>query len=373
MVDDAMYDRYNKGGEKSLRPLNSSGRGRLNGSSGTIFDLFDLDDYDSHESSPVFDYMRQIRQRTKRQEARMQSQVARNSGTSLDVEHYAYCTPMVRGFCLTSKQWVSLYVDNILDISWNEEAFERLVLPHDYKRLIQAFVHTQLSAVDNFDDIMSGKGQGIIMLLSGEPGTGKTLTAESVAEVMRRPLYSIGAGELGESANEVENNLRRVLEISTKWNAVLLLDECDVFLEQRSAKSVERNKLVAVFLRLLEYYQGVMFLTTNRIDSHDAAFESRIHLTIQFSKLDFDSRLHVWKTFVRGIQVESKYASNMDEEALRKLASHDLNGRQIKNVVKTARLLAASEKQSLDINHVEAVLRVRQGRRVSLGSSATIP
>jgi AAA+ superfamily predicted ATPase len=176
---------------------------------------------------------------------------------------------------------------------------------------------------------------------------------------MRRPLYSIGAGELGESANEVENNLRRVLEISTKWNAVLLLDECDVFLEQRSAKSVERNKLVAVFLRLLEYYQGVMFLTTNRIDSHDAAFESRIHLTIQFSKLDFDSRLHVWKTFVRGIQVESKYASNMDEEALRKLASHDLNGRQIKNVVKTARLLAASEKQSLDINHVEAVLRVR--------------
>jgi AAA+ superfamily predicted ATPase len=185
------------------------------------------------------------------------------------------------------------------------------------------------------------------------------ITLAAVAEVMRRPLYSIGAGELGESANEVENNLRRVLEISTKWNAVLLLDECDVFLEQRSAKSVERNKLVAVFLRLLEYYQGVMFLTTNRIDSHDAAFESRIHLTIQFSKLDFDSRLHVWKTFVRGIQVESKYASNMDEEALRKLASHDLNGRQIKNVVKTARLLAASEKQSLDINHVEAVLRVR--------------
>jgi hypothetical protein len=81
MVDDAMYDRYNKGGEKSLRPLNSSGRERLNGSSGTIFDLFDLDDYDSHESSPVFDYMRQIRQRTKRQEARMQSQVARKSDT----------------------------------------------------------------------------------------------------------------------------------------------------------------------------------------------------------------------------------------------------------------------------------------------------
>lgn len=81
MVDDAMYDRYNKGGGKSLRPLNSLGRGRLDGSSGTIFDLFDLDDHDSHESSPLIDYMRRIRQRTKRQEARMQSQVARKLDT----------------------------------------------------------------------------------------------------------------------------------------------------------------------------------------------------------------------------------------------------------------------------------------------------
>jgi SpoVK/Ycf46/Vps4 family AAA+-type ATPase len=135
-----------------------------------------------------------------------------------------------------------------------------------------------------------------------------------VAEEMRSPLYSIGAGELGESADEVEGNLRRVLEISTKWGAVLLLDECDVFLEQRSSKSLQRNKLVSVFLRLLEYYQGVMFLTTNRIDAFDPAFESRIHLTIQFSKLDFDARLHVWRTFVRPKNAEPKYASNIDQE-----------------------------------------------------------
>jgi AAA+ superfamily predicted ATPase len=176
---------------------------------------------------------------------------------------------------------------------------------------------------------------------------------------MRSPLYSIGAGELGESADEVESNLRRVLEISTKWGAVLLLDECDVFLEQRSSKSVQRNKLVAVFLRLLEYYQGVMFLTTNRMETHDPAFESRIHLTIQFPKLNFDSRLHIWKTFVRPKSSESKYASNIEDEGLKQLANSNLNGRQIKNVVKTARLLAASEKKSLEIDHIEAVLRVK--------------
>lgn len=176
---------------------------------------------------------------------------------------------------------------------------------------------------------------------------------------MRSPLYTIGAGELGESADEVENNLRRVLEISTKWGAVLLLDECDVFLEQRSSKSVQRNKLVSVFLRLLEYYQGVMFLTTNRMEAHDPAFESRIHLTIQFPKLNFDSRLHIWKTFVRPRDLESKYASNINDEEMKQLANVDLNGRQIKNVVKTARLLAASERKLLELDHIEAVLRVK--------------
>lgn len=214
------------------------------------------------------------------------------------------------------------------------------------------------------------------MLLSGEPGTGKTLTAESgkpfysprlisviiivsVAEDMHSPLYSIGAGELGESADEVERGLRRVLEISTKWGAVLLLDECDVFLEQRSSKSIQRNKLVSVFLRLLEYYQGVMFLTTNRIDAFDPAFESRIHLTIQFPKLDLESRLHVWRTFVRPKSTSAKYASVVGDDDLRQLAIRELNGRQIKNIVKTARLLAASEKRSLEMDHIEAVLRVK--------------
>lgn len=158
----------------------------------------------------------------------------------------------------------------------------------------------------------------------------------------------------------MEESLGRVIKITTKWRAVLLLDECDVFLEQRSSKSIQRNKLVSVFLRLLEYYQGVMFLTTNRIEAFDRAFESRIHLTIQYPKLDLDSRLHVRRTFVRPEGTTSKYASNIADEDLQKLAIEDLNGRQIKNIVKPARLLAASEgKKLLELNHIEAVMRVK--------------
>jgi hypothetical protein len=66
-----------------------------------------------------------------------------------------------------------------------------------------------------------------------------------VAEEMRAPLYSLSAGELGESAGSIERALTSVLELVTKWNAVLLLDEADVFLEQRDFSNLERNKIVS--------------------------------------------------------------------------------------------------------------------------------
>lgn len=286
--------------------------------------------------------------------------------TTLTEEQYALCTPIVRGYCLPTKQWVQFYVDNVRDIEWSDEAFKKLVLPLDYKKVIWAFVDSQLALSDHFDDVVQGKGQGVILLLTGEPGVGKTLTAESLAEEMRRPLYSMSAGELGNEADEVERNLQRALEISTKWGAVLLLDECDVFLEKRSAADIQRNMLVSVFLRLLEYYRGVLLLTTNRISAFDPAFESRIHLTIEYPKLDFTSRLHVWGTFVRPHDESSQYASNITERELEKLAAEEMNGRQIKNVVKTARLLAAREGRKLALEDVETVLRIKRG--CSLGA-----
>lgn len=199
----------------------------------------------------------------------------------------------------------------------------------------------------------------MIMLLSGEPGTGKTLTSESVSEAMRKPLYSMSAGELGLTAEEVEQNLSRVLELSKKWSAVLLLDECDVFLERRSSSDLHRNKLVSVFLRLLEYYQGVMFLTTNRASSFDPAFESRIDLTLHYPDLDFASRLKVWRTFVQ----PGSDKTSVTESEIATLAEESMNGRQIKNVVKTSRLLASRDKVPLQLEHVETVLRVKRGER----------
>lgn len=62
---------------------------------------------------------------------------------------------------------------------------------------------------------------------------------------MRRPLYTMNAGELGSYTNEIEESLQRILDLCAKWRAVLLMDECDVFLEERSAHDLDRNRLVS--------------------------------------------------------------------------------------------------------------------------------
>jgi len=87
-------------------------------------------------------------------------------------------------------------------------------------------------------------------------------------------LYCVSAGELGTDAKSVDKALIQILELAQTWKAVLLLDEADVFLYQRSSNDVIRNALVSIFLRQLEYYQGILFLTTNMIAQCDLAFES---------------------------------------------------------------------------------------------------
>jgi SpoVK/Ycf46/Vps4 family AAA+-type ATPase len=177
---------------------------------------------------------------------------------------------------------------------------------------------------------------------------------------MHVPLYMMGASDLGTSSGEVEESLSTILEMVAKWNAVLLLDECDVFLEARNANDLERNKLVSIFLRTLEYYEGILFLTTNRVDNIDLAFQSRIHIAIEYQALDAKSRRHVWSNFLsHGVDHE------LTDAHLEELAEIDLNGRQIKNVLKTSQLLACRKKTPLRFEYLKTVLNIEKRGRLS--------
>ena len=185
-------------------------------------------------------------------------------------------SPVVLGFAFSEKLWLEFTVSGIRDVEWNEGAYDSLVLPQNHKSIVKSLVTShKFSAAKNIDDVISGKGKGLVAVLHGPPGTGKTLTAEGIAELLKCPLYMVSAGELGTDPRVLERSLTDILDIAHSWGAVLLLDEADVFLEKRSIHDIHRNALVSIFLRLLEYFQGILFLTTNRVETFDDAFQSR--------------------------------------------------------------------------------------------------
>lgn len=282
----------------------------------------------------------------------------------LTEEQLLMASPMVRGYALQNKRWMEFYIDDIGDVQFNQDAFSSLVMPEEKKELILAFAQSQVKYKNAFDDVISGKGKGIIMLLSGGPGIGKTLTAESVAEEMRVPLYTMSAGDLGSEAYSVETNLGKILAMVADWNAVLLLDECDVFLEERTPQDLERNRIVAIFLRMLEYYEGILFLTTNRVKNMDAAFQSRIHVSLEYPPLDADARAAVWRSFLGrtvsldGAGVRGDAAHDVSDQEVQTLSALDLNGRVIKNVLQAANLLACHRREKLAYRHLRTVLQI---------------
>ncbi|EKM58422.1 uncharacterized protein PHACADRAFT_252732 [Phanerochaete carnosa HHB-10118-sp] len=279
----------------------------------------------------------------------------------LSEEELLICTPVVLGFCFTTKLWGAFAIDRIAEVDWSEEPFERLVMGKQKKHLIRSLV-TQHTSQQNFDDVVAGKGRGLVGLLCGPPGCGKTLTAEAVAEIAKKPLYAVSAGELGTSPLSADSSLRRVLQLGERWDAVVLLDEADVFLQERDKTDVSRNALVSIFLRRVEYYPGILIFTTNLIKQIDPAFESRIHFCMMYSELDFASRKQVWRTFLAKAGIAD---AEIGEHNLVRLSQKQLNGRQIKNAVGTAKSIASAESSRLELKHVLTVLDVMQDWRIA--------
>ncbi|KAH6954262.1 P-loop containing nucleoside triphosphate hydrolase protein [Fusarium avenaceum] len=284
-------------------------------------------------------------------------------------DDFFMCLPTsIFGFNMDKKEWVNLDVHYLRDVVWNTEAFDLLVVQEETKTLIQAVVTNQLRTTENAD-LIQGKGNGLFILLHGGPGTGKTLTAESVAEVAKKPLYRVTCGDIGTKAEDVEQYLNVVLHLGKTWGCVVLLDEADVFLEQRSLVNLERNALVSVFLRVLEYYDGILILTSNRVGIFDEAFKSRIQLNLRYKNLDRGQRLQIWKNFfIRLSRLEQEalkkdqnslsYGVNVNEMTakLDELADANLNGRQIRNAISTARQLSRYLKEPLGYKHLTAVI-----------------
>ncbi|KAF4501782.1 TOB3 (member of AAA-ATPase family) [Fusarium agapanthi] len=255
---------------------------------------------------------------------------------------------------------LDLEVDRIRDVSWNKEAFKSLVADEAMKELVLALVTNQLDAEKN-TDLIESKGSGLIMLLHGSPGTGKTFTAESVAEIAKKPLYPVTCGDIGTEPADVEKYLESVFHLGKVWDCVVLLDEAEVFLEQRTLQDLKRNALVSVFLRALEYYEGILILTTNRVGTFDEAFKSRIQLALRYEKLKDHQRLQIWKNFLvrlKSLGEEESIDFDEIELYLEELAKYPMNGRQIRNSITTGRQLAKYKRKKMTFAHLKRAIDV---------------
>ena len=133
-------------------------------------------------------------------------------------EELVIASPVVLGFAFSEKLWLEFTVSSISEIEFNEGAFDSLVLPPNQKSIVKALVESHAhSEKKNIDDVIQGKGKGLVAVLHGDPGTGKTLTAEGIAELLKRPLYMVSAGELGTHPRDLETELTKILDIAHTW------------------------------------------------------------------------------------------------------------------------------------------------------------
>lgn len=224
-----------------------------------------------------------------------------------------------------------------------------VIMPQSTKNLLENILKQQdkkvLQRLNNWG-IKSNKNIEAKIIFYGPAGTGKTMSALSIAKAMKKSILSFDCSKiLSKYVGESEQNVRKIFDTykelcqTSKQSPILLLNEADQFLSTRIESSggadKMHNQMQNIFLEQIERFSGVMIATTNFLESLDVAFSRRFDYKIEFKKPDFSQRLMIWK---KSLPKNAKFDEEFDEELL---ANYELSGAQIVMVIKNTALKAA--------------------------------
>ncbi len=265
--------------------------------------------------------------------------------------------PFCATFDLRRHLRLRVHINYLTKYEYNESLSDALILPAITKDLVFTLIS---QGQVNFSDIIAGKAGGVCVLLTGVPGVGKTLTAEVFAEASKKPLYSIQAAQLGTRADQIEKNLMRFLARGSRWDAVVLIDEADVYVRARDT-DMDHNATVAAFLRVLEYQSSVLFMTTNLAESVDDAIASRCIARIDYEVPDLAQQTDIWRV------LNKVNKAGISEPMIKKIVSrhNELTGRDIKQLLKLAGLVSEREKTPISLETIDFVSQFQPTKRRS--------
>ncbi|KAG2154432.1 uncharacterized protein EDB93DRAFT_160858 [Suillus bovinus] len=287
-------------------------------------------------------------------------------------EHIAHLPYWIGGYDLEVNQWQTFNIWDLKPVEYDQEAWSKLIMDEDTKDLIRALVDNAGCSVGGLKPAQFKKGQTI--LLKGPPGTGRMTTVQAVCNLLERPLLTINITAY-DFLYDLENLMLDValrISFAATWNAVIVVKDADHFLE--SKEQGHRDRVNAV-LSQFESDDCISFWVSSTCDEE---LLTQFSAVVDFPELDAAARRHLWlghfglnnsasiiwnseHTLIGSSLVDQKemnYSLLLRE--IKKLSQHQLDGKMIDNIVRSARALAASNGEHFSIHHIKVVMKAQR-------------
>jgi hypothetical protein len=294
-------------------------------------------------------------------------------------EHIARLPYWIGGYDLEVNRWRTFNIWDLKPVKYDQDAWSKLIMDEDTKDLIRALVDNTGCSVGGIKPAQFNKGQTV--LLKGPPGTGRMTTVHAICNLLQRPLLTIDitADDLLYDLVNLLSDIALRASFAATWNAVIVVKGADRLLE---SKNQEHRDRVNTVLRQFESDDCISFWVSSTCGEE---LLTRFSTVVDFPELDAAARRRLWLGHFGlndpvAICARTLIGSSVDEKEIdhslllrdiEKLSRHQLDGRMIDNIVRSARALAASNGEHLSIHHIKLVMKIQRLDSLSLWQKLT--